>query len=115
MDDDPFVLEALRRSLRVRGIRTKTYASAQEFLAALADGLPKCLILDLQMPGMSGLGLLQHLKQGGTRIPTIIITAHSDAAVRERSESLGAVAFLSKPLRNSSLLAAVESAMWTNP
>ena len=110
MDDDPSVLRALRRSLRVHALQAKTYSSAEEFLAALPDGLPECLIVDLQMPGMTGLELLQHLKRKQIRIPTIIITAHGDNAVRERCESAGADAFLSKPLRNASLFAAIDAA-----
>ena len=74
VDDDLSVLNALRRTLRIRGFQTKTYGSAQEFLAALPGGLPKCLILDLHMPAMSGLELLQHLAQRDIQIPTIIIT-----------------------------------------
>jgi FixJ family two-component response regulator len=110
VDDDPSVLKALRRSLRVRALAAKTYRSAQEFLAALPDGLPGCLIVDLQMPGMTGLELLNHLKRQGIRIPTVIITAHGDAGTRERCESAGAIAFLSKPLRNASLFAAIDDA-----
>jgi FixJ family two-component response regulator len=110
VDDDPSVLKALRRSLRVRALEAKAYQSAQEFLSALPDGLPGCLIVDLQMPGMTGLELLNHLKRQGIRIPTVIITAHGDAGTRERCESAGAIAFLSKPLRNASLFAAIDDA-----
>jgi FixJ family two-component response regulator len=111
VDDDPSVLKALTRALRVRAFLTRTYGSAQEFLDALPGGLPDCLIVDLQMPGMTGLELLQHLTCKGIRIPTIVITAHGDIGFRERCESAGAVAFLSKPLQNAALFAAVEAAM----
>lgn len=110
VDDDPSVLKALRRSLRVHGFQTKTYGSAEDFLAALPDGLPECLIVDLQMPGMTGLELLQHLRRRDIQIPTIVITAHSDAGVRERCVSAGADAFLFKPLQNASLFAAIDAA-----
>ena len=110
VDDDPSVLKALSRSLRVRAFQTKTYSSAQEFLAALANGLPECLIVDLQMPEMTGLDLHCHLTRSGIQIPTIIITAHGDSRVRERSESAGVIAILSKPLRNESLFAAIDDA-----
>jgi FixJ family two-component response regulator len=110
VDDDPSVLKALRRSLRVRALQSKIYSSAQEFLASLADGLPKCLIVDLQMPEMTGLELHQHLIRSGIKIPTIIITAHSDVRVRERSESAGVIAVLSKPLQKTLLIAAIEDA-----
>ena len=109
VDDDPSVLKALRRSLRVHALPAQTYGSAEEFLAALPDGRPECLIVDLQMPGMTGLELLQHLKRRDIHIPTIVITAHGDVEVRERCMSAGADAFLSKPLRNASLFAAIDA------
>jgi len=111
VDDDPSVLKALGRSLRVRSFQAKRYGSAQEFLASLPDGVPQCLIVDLQMPDMTGLELHHHLTRRGMRIPTIIITAHADSRVRERSESAGIVAILVKPLQNASLFAAVEEAI----
>ncbi|MGZ5148209.1 MAG: response regulator transcription factor [Burkholderiales bacterium] len=110
VDDDPSVLKALTRLLRARAFHAKTFGSAQEFLAALPEGLPECLIVDLQMPGMSGLELLQHLTRKGIQIPTIIITAHDDFGVRQRCESAGAIAFLSKPLQDTSLFAAIDDA-----
>lgn len=108
VDDDPSVLKALTRLLRARGFDARTYASAREFLAALPDWVPKCLILDLQMPEMTGLELLHHLTRQGTRIPTIVITAHGDIRMRQRCEAAGVVAFLSKPLQESSLFAAID-------
>jgi FixJ family two-component response regulator len=111
VDDDPSVLKALTRALRVRAFQSKTYGSAQEFLASLPDGLPECLIVDLQMPEMTGLELHHHLMRNGIHIPTIIITAHSDIRTRERCESAGILAFLAKPLRNASLFAAINAAI----
>jgi FixJ family two-component response regulator len=110
VDDDPSVLKALTRSLRVRAIQSKGYGSAQEFLAGLSDGLPNCLIADLQLPKMTGLELLQHLKREKIQIPTIIMTAHGDRGLRARCELAGAIAFLSKPLQNASLFAAIDAA-----
>jgi FixJ family two-component response regulator len=110
VDDDPSVLKALARLLRARAFEARTYASAREFLSALHEGLPECLIVDLQMPDMTGLELQRHLIRRGLRIPTIVITAHNEAGARERCESAGAVAFLSKPLQDTSLFAAIESA-----
>jgi FixJ family two-component response regulator len=110
VDDDPSVLKALTRLLRVRAIYARSYASAREFLTALKDWTPRCLILDLQMPEMSGLDLLQQLARRGIRIPTIIITAHVDSGTRERCKSFGVVAFLSKPVQDISLLAAINDA-----
>lgn len=110
VDDDPSVLKALARLLKARAFKARTYTSAREFLSALHEGLPECLIVDLQMPDMTGLELQRHLNRSGLRIPTIVITAHNEAGARERCESAGAVAFLSKPLQDTSLLAAIESA-----
>jgi FixJ family two-component response regulator len=110
VDDDPSVLRALARLLRARGFEARTYTSAQEFLSALHEGLPECLIVDLQMPDMTGLELQRHLTRSGLRIPTIVITAHNEAGARERCESAGAAAVLSKPLQDISLLAAIVSA-----
>ncbi len=110
MDDDPSVLKALARLLRARTFEVRTYTSARDFLTALPDGLPECLIVDLQMPGMTGLELQRHLSRTGVQIPTIVITAHDEAGARERCEAAGASAFLSKPLQDTSLLAAIVAA-----
>jgi FixJ family two-component response regulator len=110
VDDDPSVLKALARLLRTRALHAKTFGSAQDFLEALPDGLPECLIVDLQMPEMSGLELQQHLARRDVQIPTIVITAHADVGARERCESAGAVAFLSKPLQDASLFSAINAA-----
>jgi FixJ family two-component response regulator len=106
----PIGAKALARLLRARAFEARTYTSAREFLSALHEGLPECLIVDLQMPDMTGLELQRHLIRSGLRIPTIVITAHNEAGARERCESAGAAAFLSKPLQDISLLAAIESA-----
>ena len=104
------LLKALARLLRTRAFKVKAYTSAREFLAELPAGLPECLIVDLQMPEMTGLELQRHLMRSGVRIPTIVITAHNEAGARERCESAGAVAFLSKPLQDTTLLAAIDDA-----
>jgi FixJ family two-component response regulator len=110
VDDDPSVLKALARLLSARAFQIRTYASAREFLSALPDGLPECLIVDLQMPDMTGLELQRHLTRNGIRIPTIVVTAHNEAGARERCESAGAAAFLAKPLQDTSLLDAIDGA-----
>lgn len=110
MDDDPFVLRALARLLRTRALHPRTFESAGDFLRALSEGMPQCLIVDLQMPEMSGLELQQHLSRRGIEIPTIVITAHGDVQARERCECAGAVAFLKKPLQEESLFAAIQKA-----
>ena len=110
VDDDPSVLSALARLLRTRGLEPRTFTSAREFLSGLADGLPECLIVDLQMPEMDGIELQRRLTLSGVWIPTIVITAHNEADARERCSSAGAFAFLAKPLHDVSLLAAIEGA-----
>jgi len=77
---------------------------------AIRKQLPECLNVELQMPDMTGLELQRNLTRSGLRIPTVVITAHNEAGARERCESAGAAAFLSKPLQDASLLAAIESA-----
>jgi FixJ family two-component response regulator len=111
VDDDPSVLKALTRLLRTRGFQARTFGSAQDFLAALCGTLPECLILDLQMPEMSGLELRQHLTLKGIDIPTIIITAHDDSDVRERCDAAGIAAYLLKPLQDTIFFAAIAKAI----
>jgi FixJ family two-component response regulator len=110
VDDDPSVLKALARLLGTRSFNARTYRSARQFLASVSSGLPDCLIADLQMPEMSGLELQQDLARKGIRIPTIIITGHDQGGMRERCKTAGAVAFLSKPLQDTTLFAAIDAA-----
>ena len=110
VDDDPAVLKALSRLLRSRNFHVHTYGSGQEFLASLPSGLPECLIVDFQMPGMSGLGLHRRLVRDGFHIPTIMITAHPDLGLYEH-ENAGLAALLLKPLQESTLFSAVDKAI----
>lgn len=110
VDDDPAVLKALARLLRARAFTVVTFQSGQQFLASLPERLPDCLILDLQMPWMTGLEIQQDLARRGIRIPTIIVTAHEEAGTRERCRSAGAIAYLAKPVRPEALFAAIEAA-----
>jgi len=109
VDDDPAVLKALSRLLRSHAYNVHTYGSGQEFLATLPNGPPGCLIVDLQMPTMSGQELREHLIRNGFDIPTIIITAHHDAVLHQ--ETLRLAALLLKPLQESTLLAAIDRAI----
>ncbi len=110
VDDDPSVLRALARLLGTRALAAKTFQSGRKFLASLDHEVPDCLILDLQMPEMTGLELHQDLGRRGVRIPTIIITARNEAEMREQCASAGAIAFLPKPINDASLFAAIELA-----
>jgi len=110
IDDNPAVLKALARLLRAHAFAVLTFQSGHQFLASLPEPLPDCLILDLQMPGMSGLEIQQGLARKGIRIPTIIITAHDEDGTRERCKSAGAIAYLAKPVPQAALFAAIEAA-----
>jgi len=110
VDDDPSVLKALARLLGTRSFVTKTYLSAPQFLASLPEELPDCLIVDLQMPEMTGLELQLNLARRGVQIPTIIITAYDEAGMRERCKSAGAIAYLAKPVNDTSLFDAINAA-----
>jgi len=111
VDDDPAVLRALSRLLRSRAFRVTTYGSGQEFLAALPNGLPECLIVDFQMPDMNGMELQQHLISNDIAIPTILITAHGDAAIHSQPAGDTFVARLRKPLHDEALFSAIKRAM----
>jgi FixJ family two-component response regulator len=110
VDDDPAVLKALSRLLRSRAFNVHTYESGQELLASLSKGLPACVIVDLQMPAMSGLELKQRMVRDGLDIPTIMITAHRDPGLDEH-EKAGFVAFLQKPLQDHILFDAIDKAL----
>jgi FixJ family two-component response regulator len=110
IDDDLAVLKALARLLRAHAFAVVTFQSGRQFLTSLPEPLPDCLILDLQMPGMTGLEIQQDLARKGIRIPTIVITAHDEAGIRERCKSAGAIAYLGKPVPQAALFAAIEAA-----
>jgi FixJ family two-component response regulator len=106
VDDDPSVLKALSRLLKSHAFRTSAFKSAAEFLRALPDGLPECLILDLDMPERK---LQLHLRHSGIKIPTIVITGSENGA-RERCNAAGASAFLLKPITEAALFEALDAA-----
>ena len=111
VDDDESLRRALRNLLGSVGFRVETFASAEAFLESAHQGQTGCLVLDLRMPGMNGLDLLNHLSVAGSRIPAVILTAHGDDEARRRSLQSGAVAFLSKPFNGQVLLDAVRTAL----
>ena len=111
VDDDLSLLKAIERLLGTRSCVAKTFRSGPQFLASLTDGVPDCLILDLHMPEMNGLELQQKLISKGIQIPTIIVTSNTDAAVRERCLTAGAVAYLPKPVHRAELFAAIDAAL----
>jgi FixJ family two-component response regulator len=110
VDDDPSVRKALRRLIRSAGLEVETFASAEEFLDFERKDGPACLVLDIQMPGLSGLQLQDRLMTSGANLPIIFITAYEDANVRARALDQGAARFLEKPFDDQVLLEAIHSA-----
>ncbi len=111
VDDDASMRGALRNLLRSVGFRAAAFASAEEFLQASQLQDTACAIVDVRMPGMSGLELQQHLATIQYPIPLIFITAHGDAEARARALRAGAVDFLYKPFSEEVLLRAIQSAL----
>lgn len=111
VDDEEFVRKALERLLRAARLQTESYASCELFREALPRQRPNCLILDLHLPGMSGLELLCELQQRGDALPTIVITAHDDPETRGRCLGAGATSYLRKPVDSSVLLSAIIRAL----
>jgi FixJ family two-component response regulator len=114
VDDDASVRKALIRVLETSSYQVQSFKSAHELLSGLSNGLPECMIVDLQMPHMTGLELQHHLARGGINIPTIVITAHDEPGTRERCIAAGAAAYLLKPIRKATLLTAIDRAIETS-
>jgi len=109
VDDDDSFRESVQELLQSAGRRAVTFASAEQFLASGAAATADCLILDLRMPRTNGLELQRRLRAAGSRIPTIVITAHADDVSRGRALAAGAAAFLPKPLQPDVLLLAIDT------
>ena len=113
VDDDAPVREAIRRLIKSVGMNARVYASAEDFLSTNHAQDTACLILDVQMPGMSGLELQQHLIGSGSQIPIVFVSAHSDDRIRQQALGAGAVGFLFKPFSEEALVDAVHAALRT--
>ena len=111
VDDDESVRRATRRLLRAAGFEVETYGSGTEFLDALKCRRPSCVIVDLHMPGMSGLEVQSNLAASGLGIPVVFITAYDDPGARDRAVQAGAVSYLRKPFSEETLLEAIDSAV----
>ena len=111
VDDDVSVRESLGLLLACAGWRAETFSSAQEFLARVPVDSPSCLLLDVSLPGLSGLDLQRRLEGDGTAMPIIFITGYGDIPTTVRAMKAGAVEFLTKPYREDVLLGAVRTAL----
>ena len=111
IDDDVSLLRALRRLLGASGFQVKTFSSAEDFLECSSASAPGCLVLDVHLGGLSGFELHERLVAAGRRIPVVFITAHDDAATRDRARRAGAVEYLRKPFDDESLIAGINRAL----
>ena len=111
VDDDPSVRSAIKRLIVCVGLQVELFESAQEFLASKLPNVPCCLVLDVRLPGISGLALQRHLAEANVQIPIIFITAHSDVPMTVRAMKAGAVEFLTKPFHDQDLLDAIQLAL----
>ena len=108
VDDDPSFREALERFLGTFTFRVRSFASGEEFLNSSELRCVSCLLLDLAMPGMNGLEVKQQLGTRGLRIPTVLVTAHTDGDVVQHLLAAGAIAILPKPVDQQMLLRLVQ-------
>jgi FixJ family two-component response regulator len=111
VDDDALMREALDNLARSMGLDVRLYASPQEFLGAQRPDAPGCLVLDVRLPGMSGLTFQQELAKAGVALPIIFITGHGDVPMTVRAMKAGAVEFLTKPFDDQVLLDAIHAAI----
>ena len=111
VDDDPSMCEALRRLLGTVGRRAQAFNTAQEFLSTKRPDTPSCLVLDVRLPGLSGLDLQRELAKADPPIQIVFMTAHGDIPMTVQAMKAGAVEFLTKPFRDQQLLDAVQQAI----
>jgi FixJ family two-component response regulator len=114
VDDDESVRDAISELLNSVGIDSLTFSSARELLDAALPDRPGCLILDVRMPGLSGIDLQQRLAESGISIPIVFLTGHGDIAMSVQAMKAGAVDFLTKPVRDQNILDAVSAAIATD-
>jgi FixJ family two-component response regulator len=112
VDDDPSVILALKRLLNSWGMQVRTFGSGEEFLSALRrshDG--DCSVIDVQMPGMTGLEVQEHMNRTGINLPVIFITGHEEEGVEEHALRAGAAGFLRKPFTDDDLINLIRNAL----
>jgi len=111
IDDDAGVRAAIEGLLKSVGLQSESFASPQEFLKNWRSNGPSCLVLDVRLPGVSGLDVQQHLSEAGVHVPVIFLTGHGDIPMSVKAMKSGAVEFLTKPFREQDLLDAIQQAL----
>jgi FixJ family two-component response regulator len=111
IDDDDRMRASMQRLLKSVGLHSESFATPQDFLRCKLPGGPSCLVLDVRLPGMSGLDVQHKLNEAGVRIPIIFITGHADIPMTVKAMKSGAVEFLTKPFRDQDLLDAIQQAL----
>lgn len=111
IDDEADVCEALKALLDTAGLEARTYASAEEFLSDVKISRPLCLLVDVRLPGMSGLDLVRHLQRGPVRPVVVMITGHGDVPLAVKAMRAGALHFMEKPFEPAELLETLEEAL----
>jgi FixJ family two-component response regulator len=111
VDDDSSVREAIKNLIMLVGLRVETFGTAQEFLQCERPDLPGCVVLDVELPGSSGLDLQRELAAHGVKLPIIFITGYGDIPMSVRAMKAGALEFLTKPFRDQDLLDAIQQAL----
>ncbi|HKV92703.1 MAG TPA: response regulator transcription factor [Candidatus Angelobacter sp.] len=111
VDDDPQVRASIQGLLKSAGLRSECFETAEQFLQRQPPDGPSCLIVDVSLPGISGLDFQQQLKKAGLQIPIVFITAHGDIPMTVKAMKSGAVEFLTKPFEDQDLLGAVQQAL----
>jgi FixJ family two-component response regulator len=114
VDDDDRMRAAMERLLKTVGLHTESFATPQEFLQHKISQVPSCLVLDVRLPGMSGLEVQQELNDTGIHLPIIFITSHGDIPMTVKAMKSGAVDFLTKPFRDQDLIDAIHQALKTS-
>jgi FixJ family two-component response regulator len=115
VDDEESVRLALARMLRASSFEVSIYRSGEEFLESLKTAMPDCVVLDFQMPGLTGRDIQRALSVAKLPLPIIVVTAHDQPSLREKVLADGAVAYFTKPLRRDTLIAAVDQAIRRAP
>jgi FixJ family two-component response regulator len=111
VDDDPLIRDGLRSLIKSVGLHVETFGSSREFKQRMPSDAPGCLVLDVRLPGLSGLDLQRELKESNIHIPIIFMTGHGDIPMSVRAMKNGALEFLTKPVRSQDLLDAVQGAL----